>query len=75
MCTLADMAEMPKTSAVEFLQKESAVAEILQVNSKSLVLPKIHIFSNRISFKIKLLTSRFWRSGSTLKTRRREPCS
>merc|ERR1719331_3613252 len=30
MCTLADMSEMPKTSAVEFLQKEAGVAEILQ---------------------------------------------
>ena len=45
MCTLADMAEMPRQGAVEFLQKEAGVAEILQVNSKSLVLPKIHIFS------------------------------
>jgi len=30
MCTLADMADMPRKSAVEFLQKETAVAEILQ---------------------------------------------
>merc|ERR1712172_451832 len=30
MCTLADMADMPKKSALGFLQKETAVAEILQ---------------------------------------------
>merc|ERR1711936_1289833 len=30
MCTIADMAEMPQKSALEFLQKETAVSEILQ---------------------------------------------
>merc|ERR1712032_1292982 len=30
MCTLADMADMPRKSALEFLQKETAVAEVLQ---------------------------------------------
>merc|ERR1711936_140395 len=30
MCTLADMGDLPRKSAAEFLQKETAVAEILQ---------------------------------------------
>ena len=35
MSTLADMADMPRKSALEFLQKETTVAAILQVNIKS----------------------------------------
>ena len=65
MSTLADMADMPRKSALEFLQKETTVAAILQVNIKSFDKFTIYIFYYRTSSKIKPPTSPSSRSGST----------
>ena len=72
MCTLADMGDLPRKGAAEFLQKETAVAEILQVDLKPLWRDTmINVLLNRILFKIKLLITHSLKSGSRLKAPRR----
>ena len=75
MCTLADMGDLPRKSAAEFLQKDTAVAEILQVDLKPLWRDTmINVLLNRILFKIKLLITHSLKSGSRLKAPRRGSC-